>query len=136
MRRLLRLADRYALIFLPVTLALAFVAWLISVDLIRSLAVFAAATPCPMILAAPVAFIAGRPGGPARHPGEGRRAWKRLRAPIPCCSTRPGAISFATPSGSSRRLRPWCACIRHRKKIFMKPLWRRPRFDSTGTEAV
>ena len=30
-----RLADRYALIFLPVTLALAFVAWLISGDLIR-----------------------------------------------------------------------------------------------------
>src|ERR1700680_1898229 len=54
-----RLADRYSLIFLPVTLALAFVAWLISGDLIRSLAVLVAATPCPLILAAPVAFIAG-----------------------------------------------------------------------------
>ena len=54
-----RLADRYALIFLPVTLLLAFVAWLISGDLIRSLAVLVAATPCPLILAAPVAFIAG-----------------------------------------------------------------------------
>ncbi len=54
-----RLADRYALFFLPVTLALAFVAWLISGDLIRSLAVLVAATPCPLILAAPVAFIAG-----------------------------------------------------------------------------
>ncbi len=54
-----RLADRYALIFLPVTLVLAFVAWLISGDLIRSLAVLVAATPCPLILAAPVAFIAG-----------------------------------------------------------------------------
>src|SRR5450631_3719600 len=54
-----RLADRYALIFLPVTLALAFAAWLISGDLIRSLAVLVAATPCPLILAAPVAFIAG-----------------------------------------------------------------------------
>ncbi|MGZ5876478.1 MAG: heavy metal translocating P-type ATPase [Bradyrhizobium sp.] len=54
-----RLADRYALIFLPVSLALAFVAWLISGDLIRSLAVLVAATPCPLILAAPVAFIAG-----------------------------------------------------------------------------
>jgi heavy metal translocating P-type ATPase len=54
-----RLADRYALIFLPVTLALAFVAWLISGDLTRSLAVLVAATPCPLILAAPVAFIAG-----------------------------------------------------------------------------
>ena len=54
-----RLADRYALIFLPITLALAFIAWLISGDLIRSLAVLVAATPCPLILAAPVAFIAG-----------------------------------------------------------------------------
>src|SRR5216684_1199931 len=54
-----RLADRYALIFLPVTLAFAFFAWLISGDLLRSLAVLVAATPCPLILAAPVAFIAG-----------------------------------------------------------------------------
>jgi heavy metal translocating P-type ATPase len=54
-----RLADRYALIFLPVTLAIAALAFLISGDLTRSLAVLVAATPCPLILAAPVAFIAG-----------------------------------------------------------------------------
>jgi heavy metal translocating P-type ATPase len=54
-----RLADRYALIFLPVTLGIALLAWLISGDVIRSLAVLVAATPCPLILAAPVAFIAG-----------------------------------------------------------------------------
>jgi len=54
-----RLADRYALILLPMTLVLALAAWLISGDVIRSLAVLVAATPCPLILAAPVAFIAG-----------------------------------------------------------------------------
>jgi len=54
-----RLADRYALVFLPITLLVAFVAWFLSGDVIRSLAVFVAATPCPLILAAPVAFIAG-----------------------------------------------------------------------------
>jgi heavy metal translocating P-type ATPase len=54
-----RLADRYALAFLPFTVAVALVAWLISGDPIRSLAVLVAATPCPLILAAPVAFIAG-----------------------------------------------------------------------------
>ena len=54
-----RLADRYALVFLPVSLGIAFVAWFISGDLIRSLAVLVAATPCPLILAAPVALIAG-----------------------------------------------------------------------------
>ncbi|TQF35242.1 haloacid dehalogenase, partial [Bradyrhizobium sp. UNPF46] len=54
-----RLADRYALIFLPVTLVVSYVAWHISGDVTRSLAVLVAATPCPLILAAPVAFIAG-----------------------------------------------------------------------------
>jgi len=54
-----RMADRFALILLPVTLAVAFLAWRISGDLTRSLAVLVAATPCPLILAAPVAFIAG-----------------------------------------------------------------------------
>ena len=55
----IRLADRYALLLLPVTLVLAGAAWLLSGDPIRGLAVLVAATPCPLILAAPVAFIAG-----------------------------------------------------------------------------
>lgn len=54
-----RLADRFAFVFLPFTIAVAGIAWMISGDLMRSLAVFVAATPCPLILAAPVAFIAG-----------------------------------------------------------------------------
>ena len=55
----IRLADRYALILLPVTLVLAGAAWLLSGDPIRALAVLVASTPCPLILAAPVAFVAG-----------------------------------------------------------------------------
>jgi heavy metal translocating P-type ATPase len=55
----IRLADRYALLLLPVTLVVAGAAWLLSGDPIRGLAVLVAATPCPLILAAPVAFIAG-----------------------------------------------------------------------------
>jgi heavy metal translocating P-type ATPase len=55
----IRLADRYALLLFPVTLAVAGIAWLYSGDPIRGLAVLVAATPCPLILAAPVAFIAG-----------------------------------------------------------------------------
>lgn len=55
----IRLADRYALILLPLTLAIAGAAWLLSGDPIRGLAVLVASTPCPLILAAPVAFIAG-----------------------------------------------------------------------------
>ena len=55
----IRLADQYALLLLPVTLLLAGAAWLMSGDPIRGLAVLVASTPCPLILAAPVAFIAG-----------------------------------------------------------------------------
>lgn len=55
----IRLADRYALLLLPVTVAVAGGAWLLTGDPIRGLAVLVVATPCPLILAAPVAFIAG-----------------------------------------------------------------------------
>jgi heavy metal translocating P-type ATPase len=55
----MRVADRYALALLPVTLLLAGFAWLLSGDPVRALAVVVAATPCPLILAAPAAFIGG-----------------------------------------------------------------------------
>ena len=54
-----RLADRYATIFLPVTLLVAGIAWLLSGDPVRALAVVVVATPCPLILAAPIALISG-----------------------------------------------------------------------------
>jgi heavy metal translocating P-type ATPase len=54
-----RLADRYALVFVPVTLAIAGGAWAISGDAVRALAVLVVATPCPLILAAPIAIVSG-----------------------------------------------------------------------------
>ena len=54
-----RLADRYAAAFLFVSLAVAGGAWLAAGDPTRFLAVMVVATPCPLILAAPIAFIAG-----------------------------------------------------------------------------
>ena len=54
-----RLADRYALVFLGVTVALAAFAWWFSGDPIRAVAVLVVATPCPLILAVPVAIVAG-----------------------------------------------------------------------------
>ncbi len=54
-----RIADRYAAIFLPVTMVTAGVAWGVSGDSLRALAVFVVATPCPLILAAPIALISG-----------------------------------------------------------------------------
>ena len=55
----IRIADRYALLLLPATLFVAGAAYVWSGDPIRALAVLVASTPCPLILAAPVAFIAG-----------------------------------------------------------------------------
>lgn len=54
-----RLADRYSVWFLPFTVAVAALGWAISGDPVRALAVLVVATPCPLILAAPVAFLAG-----------------------------------------------------------------------------
>ena len=54
-----RLADRYSVVFLPLTLLVAGLGWWLSGDPVRGLAVLVVATPCPLILAAPVAFISG-----------------------------------------------------------------------------
>jgi heavy metal translocating P-type ATPase len=54
-----RLADRYAIVFLPVTAVVAGLAWALSGDPTRALAVFVVATPCPLILAAPIALVSG-----------------------------------------------------------------------------
>src|SRR6185437_10058570 len=56
---LVRMADRYAGFFLPATLALAALAWAVSGDQVRALAVVVVATPCPLILAAPIALVSG-----------------------------------------------------------------------------
>jgi len=54
-----RLADRYAIVFLVLTVVLAGAAWWLSGDPIRAVAVLVVATPCPLILAVPVAIISG-----------------------------------------------------------------------------
>lgn len=54
-----RLADRWSLGFLGVTLVIASLAWWATGDAIRAVAVLVVATPCPLILAVPVALVAG-----------------------------------------------------------------------------
>ena len=61
-----RLADHYALGFLAITVALAGLAWSASGDPIRAVAVLVIATPCPLLLAVPVALVAGMSRA-ARH---------------------------------------------------------------------
>jgi heavy metal translocating P-type ATPase len=54
-----RLADRFALPFTVFSLVLAGVAWIASGDAVRFAEVLVLATPCPLLIAAPVAFIGG-----------------------------------------------------------------------------
>jgi heavy metal translocating P-type ATPase len=54
-----RLADQYALGFLGLTVVLAGGAWFVTGEASRAVAVLVVATPCPLILAVPVAIVAG-----------------------------------------------------------------------------
>ena len=54
-----RLADRYAVPFTLLSFAIAATAWIVSGDSARFLEVLVVATPCPLILAAPIAIISG-----------------------------------------------------------------------------
>jgi len=54
-----RLADKYALGFVPLSLAIAGAAWIVTGDPTRALAVLVVATPCPLLLAVPIAIVSG-----------------------------------------------------------------------------
>lgn len=56
---LVRLADRYSVPFTAVALLIAGVAWWLSGDPVRFAEVLVVATPCPLLIAAPIAFMAG-----------------------------------------------------------------------------
>jgi heavy metal translocating P-type ATPase len=54
-----RLADRYAVPFTIISFAIAGFAWYLSSDAVRFAEVLVVATPCPLLLAAPIAMISG-----------------------------------------------------------------------------
>ena len=71
--RIRRLGDQLGAIYTPFAVAIALVAWFISGDPIRFLAVLVVATPCPLLIAIPVAIIgsisvAARRGIVVRNP--------------------------------------------------------------------
>ena len=56
---LVRLADRYAIPFTALAYTIAGIAWAMSGDPVRFAEVLVVATPCPLLIAAPVAFMGG-----------------------------------------------------------------------------
>jgi heavy metal translocating P-type ATPase len=54
-----RIANKWAIFFVPFSIAFSLLTWLITGEVDRAVAVIVAATPCPLILAVPVALISG-----------------------------------------------------------------------------
>ncbi len=76
--RIRRLGDQLGAIYTPVAVAIALIAWAISGEAIRFLAVLVVATPCPLLIAIPVAIIGSISVSARRghHCQETRRRWK------------------------------------------------------------
>lgn len=55
----IRIANKWALRFVPLALTIAGAAWWITGDVKRAISVLVVATPCPLILAVPIAIVAG-----------------------------------------------------------------------------
>ena len=54
-----RIAAKWALAFIPIAVLMAAIAWAITGESSRAVAVLVAATPCPLILAVPIAVVSG-----------------------------------------------------------------------------
>jgi heavy metal translocating P-type ATPase len=94
-----RAADRIAIVFVPLTLVLAAIAWLLSGDPVRAVAVLVVATPCPLLLAAPIAIMAGL--SRAAHIGvvvKGGGALERLAAGTVMLFDKTGTLTQGQPT--------------------------------------
>lgn len=100
-----RLADKYAVWFTPATIAACVGAWFATHDSLRVLAILVVATPCPLILAAPVAIIGGM-NRAARRQIIMRHgaALERLAAATVAVFDKTGTVTVGQPR--VRQLRP------------------------------
>ena len=134
-RRSVRPADRCASCFLLLALAVARGAWALSSNPVRALAVLVVATPCPLILAAPLAIVSGmsraahrgiivKSGGaletlaPRSDPGPRQDRHPDLREADRCLPSRRRLRSSRTRSCAW--LRP---STRRRKPMSSPPPW-------------
>lgn len=100
--RFVRFADRLAVFFVPLTLALAGASWAWSADATRAVAVLVVATPCPLLLAAPIAIISGVSG--AARAGvvvKGGGALERLAAGRVMLFDKTGTLTRGQPQVTS-----------------------------------
>jgi heavy metal translocating P-type ATPase len=96
---MVRLADRYSVIFLVATLVVTVAAWLFSGEAIRALAVLVIATPCPLILAPPVALVAGTSRAARRGViVKGSAAIEALGRVRTVLIDKTGTVTLGTPS--------------------------------------
>ena len=96
---IVRLADRYAVWFTPLTLIMCGVGWAITADPRTILAVLVVATPCPLILAAPIAVISGI--NRAAHAGiivKGGAAIEQIGRAQVVVFDKTGTLTYGTPS--------------------------------------
>ena len=96
--RFVRLADRYALPFTALALLIAGVAWAVSGDPARFAQVLVVATPCPLLIAAPVAFVAGM--GRAAREGvviKSGESLERLARPRTVALDKTGTLTRGRP---------------------------------------
>lgn len=95
---LVRLADRYAVPFTLVAYAIAGVAWWVSGDSGRFAEVLVVATPCPLLIGAPVAFMAGMSS--AAHSGiviKNAGTLERLARAKTVALDKTGTLTHGTP---------------------------------------
>ncbi len=94
-----RLADEYSLLFTIVTFAIAGSAWLWTGNPLRALAVLVVATPCPLILATPIAILSGISRAARRgiimRSGGALESLARSKAFV---FDKTGTLTFGTPS--------------------------------------
>ena len=93
-----RTADRFAVVFVPATIALAGLAWVASGEVVRAVAVLVVATPCPLLLAAPIAIMSGL--SRAARAGviiKGGGALERLAAGRVLLFDKTGTLTYGRP---------------------------------------
>ncbi len=102
-----RLANRWALWFVPLALVLAIGSWVITGDVRNAVTVIVAATPCPLILAVPIAIIAGL--GRSAASGaiiKGGAALESLSRAKAIMLDKTGTLTVGGPSVSSFEVKP------------------------------